>query len=68
MKRNDKKALQEMDILALQKRGEELRKEFAVSKMQFRVGKLKNVRLLSVLRHKLAVVETLLTQKEKVNA
>ncbi len=65
---NDKKALRDLDVQALQEKVNSLQKEYAVSKMQFRVGRLKNVKLLTTLHKNLAVVKTIISEKQKVNA
>jgi ribosomal protein L29 len=68
MKLNDKKALRELDIAALNEKVASLQKEYAVSKMHFGVGKLKNIRVLPTLRHTIATVKTIITEKENIVA
>lgn len=68
MKKNAIKTLRDLDIKGLQEKTASLQKEYAVSRMQFKVGRLKNIRSLSTLRYDLAVVKTIISEKEKVNA
>lgn len=66
MKLHDKKAIQEQSAIELRKQVLALKKEFAVAKMQFKVGKLPNPKLLSTLRKKIALMLTVVTEKEIV--
>lgn len=59
MKRNDIKALASLSLVELKQKGTELRLAFAKARMDHRVGKLKNVRILSNLRHDMARVATI---------
>lgn len=68
MKLSDKKALRDKDVAALNVQIVALKKEYAISKMQFAVGKLKNVRSLSTLRKTQAVISTIIREKEKLQA
>lgn len=67
MKRSEKKTLQEKSIADLQKQLESLTKQLSVARMQFAVGKLKNIKLMWALRGKIAVIKTTITSKSMVN-
>lgn len=66
MKLNDKKALREKSTIDLRKQVDGLKKEYAVAKMQFKVGKLPNPKLLATLKNKMAVILTIVQEKETV--
>lgn len=66
MKLNDKKTLREKTVIDLRKEVNAMKKEYAVAKMQFKVGKLPNPKLLSKLRNKMAVSLTVIQEKETV--
>ncbi len=66
MKLNDKKALREKSTIDLRKQVDVLKKEYAVAKMQFKVGKLPNPKLLATLKNKMAVILTIVQEKETV--
>lgn len=68
MKSRDIKALREMSVEDLNKKQAELAMEFRKSRMEHRVGRLKNVRILSTLRDDMARVLTLLNSKKEVKA
>ena len=68
MKRTEKKALQEKSIADLGKQLDSLTKQLSVARMQFAVGKLKNVKLMKALRLKIALIKTYSTQKSMMNA
>lgn len=63
MKRNDIKALHTLKKEDLDKKLSELQKEFAKVRMEHRVGRLKNVRVLGTLRDDMARVATVLGMK-----
>lgn len=67
MKLQDKKALREKSVADLTKEVDALRKELTVTMMQFRVGKLAKVSLLRVLRQKIAIIQTLIGEKNTAN-
>jgi ribosomal protein L29 len=68
MKRNDIKKLQETSVEELQTKHAALVREYALSRMHHRSGRLKNVSLLRNLRDDTARVLTILTQKMNVKA
>lgn len=65
MKKNDVKALHNLQVPELDKKRAELAKEFSKARMDHSVGRLKNVRILSSLRADIARVSTLLVLKKK---
>jgi ribosomal protein L29 len=68
MKINDKKILREKSVADLLKQIESLKKELSVVRMQFAVGKLKDVKLMSKLREKIAIAKTVIEEKSKLTA
>ena len=64
MKRNDIKALAGMTTADLNKKLMELQKEVAKSRLEKRVGKLTNVRIVATLHDDIARVKTVLPIKE----
>ncbi len=66
MKLNDKKAIREKSVGDLQKEISALKKEYVVAKMQFKVGKLSNPKLLSSIKRKVALISTVVTEKQNV--
>lgn len=68
MKLKQIKELREMSVEDLNKKQVEFSAEFRKARMQHRVGKLKNVRILSTLRDDMARVLTLLASKKEVKA
>ena len=68
MKMNDKKTLREKTAADLHTQMESLRKELAVTKMQFGVGKLGKTHLFKHIRLQIAVIQTILTEKENTAA
>lgn len=69
MKRNDIKALAGLTKEQLSAKRNELSLEFMKVRMEHRVGRLKNVRILSTLRDDLARVQTaMVNKKEEVKA
>lgn len=63
MKRNDITALHTLKKEELDKKLSELQKEFAKVRMEHRVGRLKNVRILGSLRDDMARVATIAHMK-----
>lgn len=68
MKLNDKKTLREKSVIDLRKHVEALRKEMMISKMQHSVGKLTKPHLIKKLRVEVAIAQTIIGEKEKVQA
>lgn len=66
MKRKDIKKLQDLEIDKLETKLLELRKEFAKLRMDHRVGRLKNVRILSSLRDDTARVAGVISLKKRL--
>ena len=64
MKRNDIKALHELSVSELNKKLIDLSMHLAKSKLEKKVGKLANVRLVTTLGDDIARVKTILSQKE----
>lgn len=64
MKRKDIKALSELSVEKLNEKQLELSREFSKARMELRVGRLKNVRILSNLRDDMARVLTVLNSKK----
>lgn len=54
-----------MEVAKLKEKQAELTLEFAKSRMEHRVGRLKNVRILSTLRDDIARVATIMMNKKK---
>ncbi len=65
MKRNDIKSLHELPVEKLKEKQAEISREFAKARMEHRVGRLKNVTILSVLRDDLARVMTVMRNKKQ---
>lgn len=68
MKINDKKVLREKSAADLLIQIEALRKELSVVRMQFAVGKLKDVKLMSKIREKIAIAQTVVEEKSRLTA
>ena len=69
MKRNDITALHKLTKEELNRKLSELQKEFAKVRMEHKVGRLKNIRILGNLRDDMARVATVATmKKEEVKA
>jgi ribosomal protein L29 len=68
MKSKDIKALSELSVEKLNAKKAELSAEFSKARMEHRVGRLKNVRILGQLRDDLARVMTVLQAKKEVKA
>lgn len=64
MKKDQKKTLREQDKNSLQKRLTEISKELVNRQMEFTMGKLKNIHAKKVLRKEIAVIKTILSEKE----
>lgn len=64
MKRKELKSLNELSVEKLQQKQAELSSEFAKARMEHRVGRLKNVRIMSTLRDDIARILTLLQIKK----
>ena len=64
MKRNDIKALHDMSLGELNKKLAELTMDVAKAKLEKKVGKLVNVRLVSSLGDDIARIKTILQKKE----
>lgn len=64
MKSKDIKALSELSVEKLRAKQVELAQEFSKARMEHRVGRLKNVRILSSLRDDMARVLTVLEAKK----
>lgn len=64
MKRKDIKALHEMDIASLNEKLVALTMQYAKAKLEKKVGKLSNRRLVSTLSDDVARVKTVLHSKE----
>lgn len=65
MKRNDIKALHDLSSEQLLTKGKELQTAFGKARMEHRVGRLKNVRILSTLRDDMARVASIGSDKKK---
>ena len=65
MKTTDLKTLQGMDLKEIDKKRDEILNSLSASRMQFRVGRLKNVSVMRNLRKDLAKVLTIRTIKSK---
>ncbi len=65
MKRNDIKALHDLSSEQLLAKGKELQAAFGKARMEHRVGRLKNVRILSGLRDDMARVASIGSDKKK---
>ena len=64
MKRNDITGLHEMDLTELQQKLETVTQELTKARMEARVGKLANYRLLRNLKKDIARIKTVQTQKK----
>lgn len=63
MKANDRKALHALSMEELKAKAISLQKEYATEKMQHKMGRLKNVRILSMLRDDVARVMSVMHLK-----
>jgi len=64
MKRNDIKALHGLEVAELQKKLTELLHEFSMRKLEKKVGKLTNRRIVSTHADDIARIKTILREKE----
>jgi len=64
MKKKAKQELHQKTITQLQKEVAKTEKELAKLKLELKAGKVKNVRSLMAQRHRLAVLKTILKEKE----
>lgn len=67
MKKKEKTALHEASIDQLKKRSHELEKDLAILMVNRYTKQSKNVRESRILRYKLAMVKTIIRQKEMIN-
>lgn len=67
MKKNDQQELFAKSIPELKKEVEKTNKELIEAKFKFSKGQLNDVRLPSKLRNKIAVIKTIISQKEIQN-
>lgn len=64
MKKKEKQELHEKTFVQLQKEVVKAEKELAKLRLELRAGKMKNVRQLMNQRHRLAVLKTIMKEKE----
>ncbi len=64
VKKKEKQELHEKTIPQLQKEAAKAEKELAKLRLELRAGKMKNVRQLMNQRHRLAVLKTVIKEKE----
>jgi ribosomal protein L29 len=64
MKKKEKQELHEKTVTQLQKEVEKTENRLAKLRLELRAGKLKNVRQLMNQRHRLAVLKTIIREKE----
>lgn len=64
MKKKEKQELDEKTVAQLQKEVEKTEKGLAKLRLELRAGKLKNVRQLMNQRHRLALLKTMIREKE----
>ena len=68
MKRNDLVELRKLDIASLQKKLVELKKKFVLAKLKIKRGELSNVREAKNLRQTIAVILTLIREKQIIQS
>ena len=64
MKKNDLIELRKLDIASLQKKVSELKKKLVITKLKIKKGELKNVRAAKNLRRDIAVILTIIREKQ----
>jgi ribosomal protein L29 len=64
MKKKDKQLLFSADAVSLQKQSQEIKQKLNSMKVNLHTKPLKNTRELKNLRYKLAVIETMISEKE----
>lgn len=67
MKLKDKQALRNMTIDELNSRISELENDSVKAQNEIKLGKLKNVRTKKNLRYEIALIKTIITEKQLVN-
>ncbi len=66
MKRNDLVELRKLNLASLQKRLSELQKELVLTKLKIKRGELANLRAAKNLRRTIAVIKTIMTEKQLI--
>lgn len=68
MKKQAREQLRSEDAVALKNQVTALKREYTVTLMQLRVGRLKDTRLPKKIRQKIAIINTIVAEKEQATA